>query len=219
MGKVANENIELLELISFSISRNFTIKLHIDGCFVLAIVVLLLLIFIIIRYLPKGFKQFEIDEAEFGLGNSKIRVKPNTTDKQIAYKIWVELSTRKIGLPIDLENDVISEVYDSWYSFFGVTRELVKEVPVSCFRRSDTDTIIRLSIEVLNKGVRPHLTTWQAKFRRWYERECKNDANKQLSPQEIQKKFPQYDELSADIKSVNQNLISYRDKLRQIAIG
>ncbi|MCG8668929.1 MAG: hypothetical protein MI867_05915 [Pseudomonadales bacterium] len=213
------EDIELSELIRFSVDRAFTTELYIDGLVVFGLVALLLIIFGIRALFSKGFGQFEIDEAEFGLGNQKIKVKPNVIDKQIAYKIWVELSTRKIGLPIDLENDVISEVYDSWYSFFGVTRELIKEVPVSRFRRSDTDKIIRLSIEVLNTGVRPHLTSWQAKFRRWYEKECSSSSNDSLSPQEIQKKFPQYTELSSDLEAINKNLIKYREKLHQIVVG
>ncbi len=60
----------------------------------------------------------EIDEAEIGIEPGKIKLRPNFTDRQVAYQIWVELSTRKIGLEIDLAHDVISEVYDSWHKFF-----------------------------------------------------------------------------------------------------
>lgn len=97
------------------------------------------------RYLAyRRLSNFEIDGAELGLGDSKLSFKPNNTDRQIAYSIWVELSTRKIGLPIDVEHDVISEVYDSWYSFFGVTRELIKSIPISKVRGDSTGKIIRL---------------------------------------------------------------------------
>ena len=79
-----------------------------------------------------AFTRFmEIDEAEIGIGDQKIRLKPNEVDRQIAYQVWVELSTRKIGLEIDPDHDVISEIYDSWYSFFSVTRELIKDVPAT----------------------------------------------------------------------------------------
>ena len=213
------ENIELFELVRFSIDRTFTTEFHIDGLMVFGFIAILLIVFFVRVLFFNSFRKFEIDEAEFGLGNQKIKVKPNLVDKQIAYKIWVELSTRKIGIPIDLENDVVSEIYDSWYSFFGVTRELIKEVPVSRVSRSDTDKIIRLSIEVLNVGVRPHLTTWQARFRRWYEKECLSSSNDHLSPQEIQKSFPQYEELSSDLERINKNLIKYREKLHQIVVG
>lgn len=161
----------------------------------------------------RGSRSFEIEEAEFGLGDQKITMRPNDTDRQIAYKIWVELSTRKIGLPIEVEHDVIAEIYDSWFNFFSVTRELIKDIPVTKFRRRDTEKIVRLSIEVLNLGIRPHLTEWQARFRRWYTRALEESEFRSFSPQEVQQKFPQYAALVEDLQKVNRHLIRYREKM------
>lgn len=170
-----------------------------------------------------AFKSFEIDQAEIGVGNNKFRFKPNLTDKQVAYAIWVELSTRKIGLPIDFDHDVIAEVYDSWFNFFSVTRDLVKGVPVNQVKRDSTQAIIKLSIEVLNEGLRPHLTHWQARFRRWYERELakydEGESGTVLDPQEIQAKFPKYGELKADMLRVNEALIRYRRKMHELVLN
>lgn len=183
------------------------------GCLLVALV-----IFLLVKNMLSSSKirDFEIDEAEFGIGDQKIKLRPNIIDKQIAYKIWVELSTRKIGLSINLDDDVISEVYDSWFSFFSVTRELIKDVPVSKFQRKETEMIIRLSIDVLNHGLRPHLTRWQARYRGWYERELDASPNHDLEPQELQKKYPKFDELSTDLLEVNNRLIGYRDKMYRI---
>lgn len=168
------------------------------------------------------FRSFEIDQAEIGVGSNKFRFKPNLTDRQIAYAIWVELSTRKIGLPIDFEHDVITEIYDSWFSFFSVTRELVKGIPVNQVKRDSTQAIIKLSIEVLNEGLRPHLTRWQARFRHWYEREVnkhdEGEAGRVIDPQQIQANFPQYAELKEDMQRVNQALIRYRRKMRELVL-
>ena len=165
----------------------------------------------------RRISDFEIDGAEIGVGDLKMKFKPNDTDRQIAYSIWVELSTRKIGLPIDPENDVISEIYNSWYDFFGVTRDLVKTIPVSKVRHDSTGKIIKLSIKVLNEGLRPHLTKWQARYRRWYEHQIKDHFDK--SPQEIQKEFPEYDALRADLLAVNNRLIKYREKMNELVTG
>jgi hypothetical protein len=182
--------------------------------------ILLLLLVLRLFFLSHGpWRTYEIDEAEFGLGNQKVKIRPNDIDRQIAYKIWVELSTRKVGLEIDLDNDVISEIYDSWYSFFSVTRELIKDVPVSKFRRKDTERIIVLSTDVLNTGIRPHLTKWQARFRRWYEFQLAKDENSDFYPQDIQKKFPDYNALQEDILSVNKHLIGYRKKMYELVSG
>lgn len=184
-------------------------------------IIFVLLVLLILKLATRlgSFRSFEIDEAEFGIGNQKIKLKPNLTDKQIAYRIWVELSTRKIGLPIDLEDDVIYEIYNSWYSFFSVTRDLIKDVPVSRFQRKDTEKIIRISIDVLNVGLRPHLTKWQARYRRWYEKQLENEDNGDLSPQEIQKNYPHLDELGKDMLEVNNRLIGYREKMYQLISG
>lgn len=168
------------------------------------------------------FKNFEIDQADIGIGDQKFTFKPNTTDKQVAYAIWVELSTRKIGLPIDFEHDVISEIYDSWHGFFTVTRDLVKGIPAQKVRRDSTQKIIRLSIEVLNEGLRPHLTRWQARFRHWYERELRiydaSTDDEVLDPQLIQERFPKFAELKADMDRVNQSLMKYRQQMYRLVL-
>lgn len=117
-----------------------------------------------------------IDEVNLGIGDTSVKLVYNKKDQEIAYKLWVELSTRKIGLPFDQENDVISEVYNSWYDFFKIARELLKEIPVS--RLPYSNDLIKLTEKVLNTGLRPHLTMWQAKFRKWYGDNI-NDNNKE----------------------------------------
>ena len=219
MSKVETIN-ESSNWILFLVDRDFSIQLHVDGCIVIVGIVLLVLLAVITRFWTfSRMKTFEISEAELGVGSQKIKFRPNSVDKQIAFKIWLELSTRKIGLKIDSENDVITEIYDSWYTFFSVTRELIKDLPASKLGKSDTKKLILLLIEVLNKGIRPHLTKWQAKFRKWYENESKNEASMNLSPQEIQKKFPQYDDLMTDLELTNKNLIKYKDKVHEIFRG
>lgn len=180
---------------------------------------------IVWRLATGGFalKNFEIDQADFGIGDQKFTFKPNLTDKQVAYAIWVELSTRKIGLPIDFDDDVISEIYDSWHGFFTVTRDLIKGIPAQKFRRDSTQKIIGLSIEVLNEGLRPHLTKWQARFRHWYERELRKYDNggmeDVLDPQHIQERFPKFAELKADMDRVNKSLMKYREQMRRLVLN
>ena len=181
---------------------------------------ILLILFLVCCIKSSGWlkvKQMEVDEAEIGIGNQKIKLKPNVTDSQIAFKIWVELSTRKIGMPVELDKDVIIEIYNSWYQFFGITRELIKDIPVRKLMRKETEAVVKLSIDVLNNGVRPHLTEWQAKFRRWYAQEMDSEGNKDKTPQEIQRDYPRYDQLAEDLKDVNRRLIEYRKAMRKLA--
>ncbi|MGA4099922.1 hypothetical protein ACI2S5_02925 [Ralstonia nicotianae] len=205
-------------LISFNITKQLDVSLQFDGMATTFVAVLLGggALWRYWRLRSGRATDFELNEAEFGLGQQKIKLKANDDDRQIAYKIWVELSTRKIGLPIDLEQDVITEVYDSWHTFFSVTRELIKDVPVRKYQRDSTTKIVRLSIEVLNEGLRPHLTKWQARFRRWYEHAAKQEDFGNTAPQEIQRQFPAFSELAEDMKLVNERLITYRTRMHEL---
>ncbi len=83
-------------------------------------------------------------------------------------------------------------------------------------KNKNTRQLVELAIDILNKPLRQHLTTWQAKYRRWYEDEIKKHLDK--SPQDIQKTFPEYDELTKDLLKVNKELIKYADSIKRIAL-
>lgn len=185
----------------------------------LAVVIALVLIWGIsflmkqcLKYVNK--KSLTIDEVNLGIGNSSVKISYSKKDQEIAYKIWVELSTRKIGLRFDKENDVIKEVYDSWYTFFETARELLKDIPGN--RILYSGDLIELTEKVLNIGLRPHLTKWQAKYRRWYEEELKRDSG---TPQDIQKKYPEYNALVEDLLETNEKMIEYKKLMKRIAFG
>lgn len=212
-------NSDPIPLISLGLDRethNFVIQA--SWWLLLGAALLALICYWIVRWWRgRRFNTWEVDEAEIGVGSGKLKLKPNYIDRQIAYSVWVELSTRKIGLSIDPEHDVIAEIYDSWFAFFGVTRDLIKDVPVAKIRNDSTNKIINLSIELLNEGLRPHLTKWQARFRHWYNR--KMDTDRDVSPQELQKQFPDYDRLISELLSVNEKLIRYREKMIELVRG
>jgi len=202
--------------ISYDTAIGITVSVH-GLIIIISIISIGLLLLIRWKFFGNKYSEFEIDEAEIGIGNHKIKIKPNDQDFQIAYQLWVELSTRKIGLPIDKDNDVVTELYNSWYEFFRIARELVKSIPVRKVRSSrSTREIIDLSFKILNEALRPHLTKWQARFRKWYENEKNIEQNGSLSPQELQKTFPEYAELEKDMFRVNEILISYKDVLEKL---
>ncbi len=208
------------ELLSVRLLPDMLLSIQIS-IWVGAVLILIVAAYAVWRLLSGGssWKDFEIDQAEIGTGTGKLRLKPNMTDRQVAYAIWVELSTRKIGLPIDFNHDVIAEIYNSWHDFFAITRDLVKSIPVNKVRHDSTQKIIKLSIEVLNEGLRPHLTMWQARFRRWYESELnKTSGDLVIDPQEIQQKFPKYAELKVDMERVNRHLMNYRGQMQRLVM-
>ena len=153
-----------------------------------------------------------LDEIKLGIVETSVSFKCDRRVEQIAYKIRMEIITRKVGLQFDEENDVIVEVYNSWYAAFGIIRELLEEIPSGRIR--DAKGLIDVTVKVLNIGLRNHLTKWQAKFRRWYKVESKKYP--EMSPQDIQRKYPDYSVLVDDLKRSNTILIKYAGELEKI---
>lgn len=128
---------------------------------------------------------------------------------RIAFQLWVEMTTRKLGLPIDPAQDLITECYDSWYAFFKSARELIKAIPLHKDPGSEElRSLVQLSQAVLNDGLRPHLQRWQARLRRW-STTATLAQDSTLSPQEAQQRFPEWAALRDDLLATNQRLISY----------
>lgn len=153
-------------------------------------------------------------------GIGEIEIQPNYSNIKIAYQAWIELTTRKIALPFDPENDVIADVYNSIYEAFGRLRELAKSIPAHQLRDCEhTRRLVETLMLVLNKGLRPHLTVWQSKFRRWYAAALEENNNKNLSPQEVQRKFPEYTALVADLRRLHDEVVEYSGFLRRVAEG
>lgn len=102
-----------MNIIDIAVDEGSTLVFQIN-CLAVGIVLILIMVLLFLvkqcsKYLNK--KSVMINEFNLGIGNSSVKLSYNKKDQEIAYKIWVELSTRKIGLRFDEENDVIKEVY------------------------------------------------------------------------------------------------------------
>ena len=206
-----------MEILDLNFENWYTLVLKVNWLSIIiviaGVVAIVYLWNICLKYVFK--KNIMVDEVTLGIGSNMVTLKYNKKDQEIAYKLWVELGTRKIGLMFEPEYDVLTEVYDSWYAFFSISRELLKEIPVE--RLQYSSQLVTLTENVLNKGLRPHLTMWQAKYRKWY---ASNEAKYgEETPQEIQKKFPQYEELEKDLIETNKRMIEYKELMEKIAFN
>lgn len=188
---------------------------------VLSIISLVAFIIFLTIHFFKSYNPTTITiNAPFGLGTYEFsRAELTEKELDIAWKLYVQLTTRKAAIPIDPDHDIITEVYDSWYELFKSTREYLLELSTKDLEGNENaQQIVKLSLDVLNKGLRPHLTEWQGKYRRWYEKALDNPDYENLSPQEIQKQYPDYDQLIKSIQEVNTNLIQYADELKKFSL-
>ena len=145
-------------------------------------------------------------------------IERNRETAQLAHQAYVELITRKAGIEFDEDNDVIVEVYDSWYVLFGEIRRLSRRIDAeSIARNPDLRQLHELLIAVLNGGLRPHLTKWQARFRRWYDEAVRSHPNE--SPQSVQRLYPEYVTLVQSLRDANRVLIQLSSDLRVLSHG
>lgn len=206
-----------MELITISFEDWSNLYIHLNLLAIIFVLGIAILLSLILRFSTRMFyhRSIFIDEVTLGIGSTSVKLTYDRTDQAIAYKLWVEMSTRKIGIPFHMEDDVIVEVYNSWYEFFRVSRDLLKSLPES--KLATSTELISLTERVLNDGLRPHLTHWQARFRKWYDQE--SDRHPDLSPQTLQRRFSEYSELVEDLVATNQCMIAYKELMKDIAFG
>ena len=171
------------------------------------------------RFLSR-YHWYEMEVEVSGTPKMSFKVERNHDNLYIANRIYIELTTRKAAIPIDENNDVIEEIYDSWYKLFGIIRDEIKSLPGKYLKDHDpTTALMGLTRKILNDGLRPHLTEHQAKFRKWLSLAQQDPANKDLSPQELQKKYPDFNNLVTSMKAVNLTLINYANELDKLIKG
>lgn len=201
----------------YSVDGN-TMTVNINVC---SLLVLLVACFLLVNvFFPYAFKyvkrkQLKIKDINFSFSNVSVSFEIDTTTQRLAYMLWVEIVTRKIGLPYEEDKDVIVEVYNSWYESFKIIRSMLKEVDPR--QLENAKVLIDLTMRILNEGMRPHLTTWQAKFRAWYTEE--KDKHKDKSPQEIQRMYPEYDALIKDLRKANEDMMKFAELVKKIAFN
>lgn len=187
---------------------------------IIATIVYVALRFVLPLTAKQGFRRrWKPVQATVNLGNiGSITICPDDEIACVAHQAWVEIMTRKAGLLLDERNDVIVEVYNSWYQLFGELRKLIRSIPADTIRDSDdAKKLVDILMKAMNDGLRPHLTRWQAKFRVWYDNDSKERGA--VAPQERQRDYPEYAGLIEDLESVNVQMAQFADVLKQIAHG
>ena len=194
----------------FDDKYNFVVQISIWLILALAFITIIYFFYL------KNKLRYHLVKVDIKLGNVGVaEFRPNKHDLQIAHKIWTELVTRKAAIPIEKDNDVIEDIYDSWYAMFQKVREFISDIPADLIRNNQsTKEIVRIATQTLNEGLRPHLTKWQARFRTWSE--SKKEKLMEMTPQDFQREYPEYKDLIEDLMKVNQQLIQYSQELKKI---
>jgi hypothetical protein len=205
------------------------IQIHISYLWVVVIIIGVVILFFC-RWKKHVFQTLVPVNVGLKIGGIDISYKifRNEQTMYIAHRIYLELMTRIAAHRVDPKNDMIIEIYDSWYDLFKAIRSEIKDVPGKNLYYSSTkcEEITNLALDVLNAVIRPHLTAYQADFRAWWDvrinMQIKAKSDNVISfesPKLIQAEYEKYKEIIEDIQRVNDILIDFAAQLYKIAYG
>jgi hypothetical protein len=167
-----------------------------------------------------GFSESELQRFTSPLKQCKAvrKRKDNLSNpaRQIAFRVLALLTTHQIVRGVDFEHDDLIKVYDSSHQLFLRIRELAGELPVPA--PDETQESIRpfkLFESLLNDGIRPHLTIWQSRFRKWYEENRNQKEFRSLEPQQMQRRYPRYAELKTHLEQTSTRLQEFQAELER----
>lgn len=127
---------------------------------------------------------------------SDVKFAVTKDNKAVAWRLFVETVTRVSLQPLDQGTGLIREAMNSLYALFSITRQTLAEATPS--RRTGTaPTVEHLAIAMLNKELRPFLSSWHPKLKAW------EDTGKPES------EWPDNDRCRQELASMQARLVRY----------
>lgn len=181
----------------------FFVMLHINLSFAskiigqysaLIICVLILLGFIAVKI------GYNISVTSVSIGAFGIQIK--NPDKLVKNNIRNYLNTKRSLFEIDLDNDNLVEVLDSYHEIYKWLRGQFE------LYDSDTKSEVYKDLNAMLALLNCFLTRYQSNYRLWYEHILDEEyADKDIA--ELQKDYRHYEEMSVDIKKLNEAMLKY----------
>ena len=173
---------------------NDWIKIFISTLIVISTTLLFAIVFTLIR---KLYYTFTKQATKLEINNTEITLKVDKKLQKIARETYVELKYRKIAVPLN-ENDVLSEVLNSYYDCFQKLRNFLK---VLGDHKQEKELFNYIST-FLNKDLRSFLEQHQHKYREWIkkQKELPSYVNEITS----QKEYEHYAAIISAIKNIHE---------------
>jgi hypothetical protein len=151
--------------------------------------------------------QFSIS-LPFGIGS--VTITPDEREKEAAWELYVELSTRIAVHPLKDNQGLSREALSSLYSMFATTREILRKAGHRVAK--DKNSLGPLAIRVLNSGLRPFLAKWHPLLQ---EYEAQREAY--ISAFAHEQAWEYHAQLREELRQVQQGMQQYLYALAKIA--
>lgn len=109
--------------------------------------------------MPAKLKSLNLN-LPFGLGGVTVEI--GQAEREAAWKLYVELSTRIASQPLTPDTGSVREALTSLYNVFDITRSILKEAGPEIGQGKQS--FGALAIWILNDGLRPFLSRWHAAY-------------------------------------------------------
>lgn len=97
---------------------------------------------------------------------SSARFVVSPDSRAVAWQLFIESTTRISVQPLDADAGLLRETMNSLYSLFTTTRKVLMASEPSR-RATHGPTVEHLAISMLNHEIRPFLSRWHPRLRRW----------------------------------------------------
>lgn len=148
-----------------------------------------------------------LEKGSFELDLKLIKLKADLSDidRQCAWELYTELSTRravtgKLSDPKckDFSGEIYVESLDSLYRFFQESRLIMRKFPVGRLSFDQQNHLGALVFRMMQDVLRPFLEKWHGQYRHWWD----NESDKTFAPFKRQAAFPKHDEFLRDWTSL-----------------
>jgi hypothetical protein len=144
----------------------------------------------------------------FGLG--EMEWEPDTTERNAAWKLYVELVTRISVQQLDRRQGLMREALNSLYTIYPTTREVLRDAGPAV--GATHDSVGGIAIAVLNIGLRPFMTKWHPALLEWEAR-----RPPERSAAEHERQWEHEPAMRDELETLRGELATYAEALAIIA--
>ena len=151
----------------------------------------------------------------WGLGKVGGTWRPDDAERAAAWEMLVELSTRIALAELRPGEGLLREALASYYSLFGVTRDVLRRHGAATARPNCTQnnavSFAALSISMLNGAIRPLLAYWHPMLRDYEERKPA-----EISSIDWERQWDRAGVLRKELADVRSTLLAYAGLIADI---
>lgn len=124
------------------------------------------------RWLVSDGKELNLESVDVKVPLvGTLKVKISDAHRIVAWKLFIELSTRVTSQPLAAGEGIIRDALDSLHRLFDIVRaELKSMTPSPIPVTQGTYTVESYAVRMLNDGLRPMLRRWHPRLMKWEKR-------------------------------------------------